>query len=159
LRKVGKMLGVEGKADQVAASLEKRVNDVRAKTKGLSKPTVFFEIYNQPLMTAGKKTVIDQMITYAGGKNLGATAGEQYPEYSPEKLVEANPDIYFATSGSMTNPADVSKRPGYSAVKAVKDGKVYVVEENLFVRSGPRIVDGLELLAKKIHPEAFKKSQ
>lgn len=159
LKKVGKILGVEGNAERVAANLEKRVNEVRNKTRDLPKPTVFFEIYSQPLMTAGKDTVINQMITYAGGKNLGATAGKEYPEYSTEKLLEANPDIYFATSGSMTNPADLASRPGYSALKAVKDGKIYVVQENLFVRSGPRIVDGLEQLAKKIHPEAFKNLQ
>jgi iron complex transport system substrate-binding protein len=60
--------------------------------------------------------------------------------------------------GSQSDPADISQRPGYSALKAVKDGRVYVVEDNPFVRSGPRLVQGLQQLAQILHPEVFKKN-
>jgi iron complex transport system substrate-binding protein len=96
------------------------------------------------------------MIAMAGGTNLGAAAGPDFPQYSQETLLKENPDVYVAVKGTQTNPGDIAKRPGYETIKAVKDGKVYVVEDNLFVRSGPRLVDGLEQLAAILHPEVFK---
>lgn len=157
IKAVGKVLGLEGKADEEADKLKKQVGDIESKARGLSKPRVFFEIYNQPLMTAGKGTLIDLMIGMAGGLNIGSAAGPEFPQFSEEQLLQDNPDIYVAPKGTMTDPADISKRPGYQTITAVKDGKVFVVEDNLFFRAGPRLVDGLEQLAEIIHPEVFKK--
>jgi iron complex transport system substrate-binding protein len=63
--------------------------------------------------------------------------------------------VYVATTGSMASPVQIAKRSGYSGLKAVKDGRVYVIDDNLLVRPGPRLVDGLEQLAQMIHPEVF----
>jgi iron complex transport system substrate-binding protein len=158
MKKVGVILGLNEKSAQVVIGLEKRVDDVLAKVKGKPRPKVFFEIWNQPLMTAGNGTFIDKMITMAGGSNIGRSAGPQFPQFSEEQLLRDDPGVYVAVKGTQANPSDIAKRPGYSQLKAVRDGKVYIVEDNLFVRSGPRLVDGLVLLAKKLHPEVFKKN-
>jgi len=155
---VGEMAGIKDVAARKVDALRKQVSDIEAKAKTLPKTNVFFEIYKQPLMTAGTGTMIDLMIKAAGGTNLGATAGPQFPEFSEEQLVTDNPDVYVAVKGSQMDPADISNRPGYSALKAVKDGRVYVVEDNPFVRSGPRMVQGLAQLARILHPETFKKT-
>lgn len=156
---VGEIMGLKDKASAKVDQLEKRVATVEARSKGLAKPRVFFEIYAQPLMTAGTGTLIDTMIGLAGGTNIGAAAGPDFPEFSEELLLKDNPDVYIAVKGTQTNPGDIAKRPGYESIKAVKEGKVYVIEDNLFVRSGPRLVDGLEQLAIMFHPEVFKKQQ
>jgi len=158
MKKVGEILGFKGKSEQVVANLEKRVDDVLSKVKGKPRPKVFFEIWNQPLMTAGQGTFIDRMISMAGGTNIGRSAGKEFPQFSQEQLLRDDPQVYVAVKGTQANPADISNRPGYSQLKAVQDKKVYIVEDNLFVRPGPRLVDGLVLLAKKIHPEAFKEN-
>ncbi len=135
--------------------MKQRAAAVEQKVAGLPKPTVFVEIYSKPLMTAGRGTFIDNLVTLAGGTNIGDAAGGGYPSFSEEVLLKDNPDVYIATTGSMASPGQIAKRSGYSALKAVKDGRVYVIDDNLLVRPGPRLVDGLEQLAQMIHPEVF----
>lgn len=157
IEKVGKLLGAEEKAAEIVEEMKRTVEEVKAKVSGLRKPKVFFEIYSQPLMTAGKGTFINEMIELAGGINLGASAGVGYPQYSLEKLVKDNPEVYIAVKGSMSNPGDIKKRSGFSDLKAVKENKVFVVDDNLVTRPGPRLTKGLLEVAKAIHPEAFSK--
>jgi iron complex transport system substrate-binding protein len=146
---------VSGKATTVVAAMKQRAAAIEQKVAGLSKPTVFVEIYSKPLMTAGTGTFIDNLVTLAGGTNIGDAAGSGYPSFSSEVLFKDNPDVYVATTGSMASPVQIAKRSGYSGLKAVKDGRVYVIDDNLLVRPGPRLVDGLEQLAQMIHPEVF----
>jgi iron complex transport system substrate-binding protein len=155
LTALGKLLGVSDKATTVVAAMKQRADAVEQKVAGLSRPTVFVEIYSKPLMTAGKATFIDNLVTLAGGTNIGDAAGSGFPSFSSEVLFKDDPDVYVATTGSMATPVQIAKRSGYSGLKAVKDGRVYVIEDNLLVRPGPRLVDGLEQLAQMIHPEVF----
>jgi iron complex transport system substrate-binding protein len=152
---LGRLLGVSGKATTVVAAMKQRAAAIEQKVAGLSKPTVFVEIYSKPLMTAGTGTFIDNLVTLAGGTNIGDAAGSGYPSFSSEVLFKDNPDVYVATTGSKASPVQIAKRSGYSGLKAVKDGRVYVIDDNLLVRPGPRLVDGLEQLAQMIHPEVF----
>jgi iron complex transport system substrate-binding protein len=156
IEKVGEMLGLREKAQELVKEMQKKVSRVEEKAKDLPKLKVFFEIYSQPLMTAGQETFIDDMIRISGGLNIGAAAGEGYPQFSEEELLNEDPDVYLAVKGSMNDPAEIKKRAGYRGLKAVKEGKVYVVDDNLVTRPGPRLVDGLIEVAKAIHPEAFE---
>jgi len=155
LTNLGQLLGTSDKADALVAQLQQRAKAVTDKTAGVSPETVFVEIYSKPLMTAGKGTLIDDLVTMAGGTNVGDSAGPGFPAYSEEVLLQKDPEVYVATTGSMATPTQIGKRQGYDALRAVKDGRVYVIEDNLIVRPGPRLVDGLEQLAKMIHPELF----
>ena len=155
LTAVGKLLGVSDKATVVVDAMRQRANAIEQKVAGLPKPTVFVEIYSKPLMTAGKATFIDDLVSLAGGTNIGDAAGSGFPSFSSEVLFKDDPDVYVATTGSMASPVQIAKRSGYSGLKAVQDGRVYVIEDNLLVRPGPRLVDGLEQLARMIHPEVF----
>lgn len=156
LKKLGQVLNTEEKAEDIIRDIQSQKKMVEEKTRDLPKVKVFFEIYSQPLITAGTETFIDEMITLAGGKNIGASAGKGFPQFSEEQLVQENPDIYLAVKMSMGNPADLAKRPGYANLKAVQEGRVYVVDDNLVTRAGPRLAQGLLELVKAIHPEAFK---
>ena len=95
------------------------------------------------------------MIGIAGGDNIGATAGAGYPTFSTEVLFKDDPAVYIADSGSMAEPGDISKRAGFADLTAVKDGHVYVIEDSIVARPGPRLAEGLQELAKMIHPEAY----
>ena len=155
LTALGRLLGVSEQATKVVDSMKQRAAAVEKKVAGLSKPTVFVEIYSKPLMTAGTGTFINNLVTLAGGINVGAAAGSGYPTFSEEVLLKDDPDVYIATTGSMASPGKIARRPGYDGLKAVQDGRVYVIDDNLLVRPGPRLIDGLEQLAQMIHPEAF----
>ncbi len=151
---VGQLAGSTEQAQQVADTMQKAKDDVQAKVASLSRPATFLEIYSKPLMTAGGDTFIDDMITLAGGSNLGATAGSGFPTFSTEVLFKNDPDVYIADSGSMSEPGDISKRAGFADLTAVKDGHVYVIADNIIARPGPRLAEGLQELVKMIHPEA-----
>lgn len=151
---VGKLVGVEDGAVAVTDEMTAAKEEVQAQVSGLTPATTFLEIYSEPLMTAGADTFIDDMITLAGGENIGASAGSGFPNFSAEVLVQEDPEVYIADSGSMSDPGDIEKRAGFAALTAVKDGKVYVIEDNLIARPGPRLAEGLRQLAGMIHPEA-----
>ena len=106
--------------------MKQRAAAIEQKVAGLPKPDVFVEIYSKPLMTAGNGTYIDNMVTFAGGTNIGDAAGSGYPTFSEEVLFKDNPPVYIATTGSMAEPGQIAKRSGYDALQAVKDGRVYV---------------------------------
>jgi iron complex transport system substrate-binding protein len=154
IENIGKLAGDEAGAVRVADKMNAAQQQVQTAVAGLARKTVFLEIYSKPLMTAGKDTYIDDMITIAGGENIGAQAGSGFPNFSTEVLVKDDPQVYIADSGSMSKPGEIEQRPGFSALSAVKDGHVYVIADDLIARPGPRLAQGLVALAKDIHPEA-----
>jgi len=151
---LGQLTGSTVQAQQVADTMQKAKDDVQAQVASAAKVATFLEIYSKPLMTAGGETFIDDMIALAGGTNLGATAGPGFPTFSTEVLFKNDPAVYIADSGSMGKPGDISKRAGFDVLTAVKDGHVYVIEDSLIARPGPRLAQGLQELVKMIHPEA-----
>ncbi len=152
---VGKLAGTSAAAQQVVATMQKAEADVQAKVASAAKVPTFVEIYSKPLMTAGKGTFISDMVGIAGGANLGDSAGTGFPNFSSEVLLKDDPAVYIADSGSMSKPGDLSSRPGFSSLTAVKDGHVYVIQDDLIARPGPRLAQGLAQLARMIHPEAY----
>jgi iron complex transport system substrate-binding protein len=155
LTDLGRLMGTSAQATKVVDTMKARATAIEQKVAGLPKQNVFVEIYSKPLMTAGTGTYIDNMVTLAGGTNIGDAAGSGYPTFSEEVLFKDNPPVYIATTGSMQSPGQIAKRSGYSALQAVKDGHVYVIDQNFLDRPGPRLIDGLQALAQAIHPQAF----
>jgi iron complex transport system substrate-binding protein len=154
IENVGKLAGTEAAATAVADKMTAAEKQVQAKASGLMPASTFLEIYSKPLMTAGSGTFIDDMITIAGGENIGAQAGAGFPNFSTEVLVKDDPQVYIADSGSMSAPGDINKRAGFAELTAVKEGHVYVIEDSIIARPGPRLAQGLVALAGMIHPEA-----
>jgi iron complex transport system substrate-binding protein len=103
--------------------------------------------------TAGKGTFIGKMIEMAGGKN--AADDVEGWSYSLEKLVEKNPDIMICSMYYDTKKG-IQSTNGYKDLDAVKNGKLFEIDNNLLDRQGPRLADGLVELAKIIHPESFR---
>jgi iron complex transport system substrate-binding protein len=155
VKNVGLLAGTSEQSQQVADAMEQAAAEVAQKVGSLEPASTFLEIYAKPLMTAGSETFIDNMISMAGGTNIGAQAGSGFPEFSTEVLVSEDPQVYVADSGSMSEPGDISERAGFADLTAVRDGRVYVIEDSLIARPGPRLADGLRQLAEMIHPEAY----
>jgi len=158
IREVGRLTGKTEAAQRVVKKMQSVIEDVRKKVTGLKgeRPKVFYEVWNEPLMTAGPGTFMNDLIRLAGGENIAADAKTQYPQYSLEMLIERDPDVIIASKGSMGDPGKIREREGWENISAVKNGRVHVIDENLVVRPGPRIVQGLREVAKAIHPELFK---
>jgi iron complex transport system substrate-binding protein len=161
LETVGQLTGHVEESKTLVQSLKARVSAVDAKLAGVSmKPSVFYELdatdASKPY-TAGPGTFIDTVIQEAGGVNVASTLKDQYPQISLEELVLLNPDIIVLSDSAYgITPEMVAARAGWGTLAAVKNGKVYPFDYHLLSDPGPRLVDGLEQLAKLLHPELFK---
>ncbi len=159
---IGLMLGLEKEARELEEEFRSEVEEINSKVSGLKeeeKPKVFYEIYNEPLWSAGKGTFIDDMIIKAGGINIVSADGlEGHIEYSVERLLENNPEIMIAGDGGMyeAKTADVIlDDPRFSNVKAVLEDNVFIVPENSVVRPNHNTLKGLLMFAKAMHPDIF----
>ncbi|MHB0977181.1 MAG: ABC transporter substrate-binding protein [Candidatus Aquicultorales bacterium] len=156
IERVAVLTGGSDEASKLVEGLKKRVAAVEDRAaKAKTKPKVFYEVYSQPLMTAGGPSVVNDLIEKAGGANVAAGLETEFPLYSLETLVKNDPEFYIASTGAMAEPGDIKNRPGWESLKAVKEDKVLVFDENIMNRYGPRLIDGLEAVAKAIHPELY----
>ncbi len=139
----------------MATALEQRIAAVTAKTQNAPRQRVFFEL-SKDLITVGPGTFIDDLIAKAGGENIAAAAQTPWPKLSAETLIVSDPQvIILADHVYGETPEGVRARPGFDGVSAVKESRIFPLNPDLTNRSGPRVVDGLEQIAKAIHPELF----
>jgi iron complex transport system substrate-binding protein len=155
IKNAGKILNANGKANSVVSDMKKKVDYVQEKVKGKNAPSVYYSVSfgKSGDFTAGKDTFIGKMITMAGGKNAADDVTGW--EYSVEKLIEKNPDIIIC-SNKLNSKSGIKSTEGYKDLDAVKKNNLFDIDEDIINRQGPRLADGLEALAKIIHPEAFK---
>lgn len=142
-------------------SLKARVAAVDEKIAPLSfRPNVFYEIDatdpNKP-WTYGPGTFGELLIERAGGFNVGSVATDPYPQLSLEQIVVANPSIIVLGDAMWgVTVESVQERAGWDAIDAVQNGNIFPIDDNLISRPGPRLVDGLEALARILHPGVFE---
>lgn len=161
LETVGQMTGHGSEAAKLVNSLKQRVAAVDAKIASVnSSPTVYYELdATDPTKpyTAGPGTFVDLLIARAGGRNIGNSLTSQWAQISLEALVVANPAIIIlGDSAYGTTAESVRQRTGWDGLAAVQNDQIFPFDDNLVSRPGPRLVDGLEALAKLLHPDAFK---
>jgi len=151
----GQVTGSTAQASEVVEDIQQRVDIIKGKiAKAETKPTVFFEVWDDPLMTAGPGSFIDDLISLAGGTNIAGDTTEEFAEYSQEMLLAKDPEIYLINSHAH-KPSDIKSRPGFAGLKAVQENQVYSIEDDIVTLPGPRLIEGLEQVAKIIHPELF----
>ena len=136
---VGKMTGHRAKADDLAADLRRRREAVRRRGAAIEpadRRRVLYVLRDEPLQTAGAHTFVGQMITEAGGCNIFADAGQQYPEVSDEAVLSRNPDLILAPDHGGVGLRDrLLRRPGWGRLAAVKAGRIVTVPEDLLHRA------------------------
>ncbi len=143
---IGDASGAGDVARRIVDGLRARVAAVELKAATIpadSRPRVFVEIWNDPLMTAGAGTFVDDLVRRAGGRNIVGHI-EGWPQISPETVISAHTDVIILTC---FNRAEVMARREWRKVPAVAEGRVFEIHPDLIVRPGPRLVDGLEALA------------
>lgn len=153
IRIVGQATATADTAEEVIASMQAELDEISAAVADRERVRVFIEVAQNPLFTAGTGTLINDLINAAGGENVVTQEG--YVGYSIEQLVTDDPAAYLATKGSMSDPADLEQRQGFAGLSAVKNDRVYVLEDNLVSRPGPRVVQGVRQIAESLHPTAF----
>jgi iron complex transport system substrate-binding protein len=158
---IGSLLNADAKAKTLVASMQYRIRQVNSMVAQVTyQPRVFFQIGISPIISAGTDTFIHELIVRAGGKNL-AEGRMPYPRFSREQVLTLAPEIFIITS--MARQAVFQKVIAdwrrWTNMPAVRDERIFLVDSNLFDRPSPRLVSGLELLTKLIHPELFEQTQ
>jgi iron complex transport system substrate-binding protein len=146
------------RADEATAlvtAMQARFDEVAAALASADRPKVFYETGDQPsIYGIADQSVYAEMIGLAGGTPVTTGSATNW-EMSVEKLVAADPDLIILGDSAYGVTAEaVAKRPGWSGIKAVKNGAITGIDDIVVTRPGPRLADGLLLLAKAIHPEA-----
>ncbi len=157
IQTIGRMLGRSEKADAVAADLRRRVTEIKTRTASAPRPRVFYVLNSDPLMTAGPGSFIHQLIELAGGANVAAGAPVSYPRLSLEEVVKQDPEVILFPIGTEEGIPDQEQQRWlrWTTLSAVKQNRFVKIPSVLLDRPGPRVVDGLELLARQLHPDIF----
>lgn len=150
----GDAVGEPAKAADLVGQLKAQFDAVAKATAGATKPRVFYETGDQPsIYGIADDSVYAQMIGLAGGAPITTGSATNW-EMATEKLVVADPElIILGDSAYGVTAAAVAKRPGWSALTAVKKGAITGIDDIVVTRPGPRLGLGLWLLAAAIHPE------
>jgi iron complex transport system substrate-binding protein len=156
---LGRAVGAEG--DALARDIQKKVDDVRAKTAtATTKPRVYHEIdASDPtkIFTVGPGSYINDLIDIAGGVNVAAKATTAYPQLSAEEILRADPEVIVLGADSYSaKPEEVAARAGWGVITAVKNKRFGTIEPNLINRPGPRIGDAADAYARIVHPELYR---
>lgn len=155
---IGKITGCISSANTLIKGMKNRINYVESRTKGIGRPRVFFQIGINPVVTVGKDTFHNDLINMAGGLNISGNEKAKYPRYSMEEILLNAPDIIIISSMDRGGGFDRKKREWmrWKSIPAVKNRKIYIIDSDLVDHPSPRIIDGLEEMARLIHPELFK---
>lgn len=152
---LGEVLNAKEEANNLITEMKAKIAEVQEKVKDAQKPKVYYvvDFGKNGDFTATGDTFLGQMLELAGGDNIAKDATGW--QYSLEKIIENDPDIIFISQyfGLKEQFVETS---GYKELSAVKNGKVIEIDDNLIVRQGPRIVEGIESLAKAMHPDLFE---
>lgn len=154
---IGKACGKDKEASGLIRDMRRSLESLKVRTERIErakKPKVYFEIWHDPIMTAGKGSFIDEMISLAGGVNIANDTGRPFSQFSAELVVERDPDVIIL--GYMANGTDaatsVGSRAGWGGIKAVKRGRVYDdIDPDTLFRPGPRLIDGLRELNDRFY--------
>lgn len=158
---VGKATGAEKEAEALVAEMRGRIAVVTEKASEVKeRPKVFCEIDatdpSKPWAT-GPGSFMDAMIRLSGGASVAADAESPWVQLSAEEIIAKDPEIIILADSKYGVTAEsVRERPGWEVITAVKEGAIFNIDDDLISRPGPRIVDGLEAVAKIIHPELFE---
>jgi iron complex transport system substrate-binding protein len=139
-------------ARHVVAALEARAHAVTQAVAGEPRPRVLLVVGVAPVVAAGPASFVDELLRLAGAVNV-VDSGPAWPTLGFERIVELDPDIVIDSSGGPERIAHVTPRAsGWSGVRAVRDGHVVVLDDERVLRPGPRIAEGLAVLARSLHP-------
>jgi len=155
--RVGRLAGREAAVAPLVARLEQRIAAVRTAVAPYRVPRVLYVLWPDPLIVPGHGVLVSELIAIAGGDSVTAHDADAYPRYSVEAAVARSPEvIVLASHGANIGNVARDKWDRLTSLPAIRAGRVYALDGNLMHRYGPRMVDGLERLARAIHPEAFQ---
>lgn len=166
---VGDATGASEKASEIVTNLRSEISDIKdtIEAAGITdKPTVYYEVYysEQGMMTAGSATWLNDVITLAGGVNIFADQAAEFPYTSSEVIVSRNPDVIILPTNMGTGTpsygsvAQVEARGGWNTINAIKNDRLYVIDQNIMSEPGVLIAEQVKAVAECLYPQLFNSS-
>jgi len=160
---IARLCGSGPRARRLVQRLKRRVQAVVQRVRGRARPSVFIETDGTDSLkpwTCGRGSFVDQIVRLAGGRSVTATLDRPFAQVNAEEIIAANPDVILAMGVDRQSGARglqrLRSRQGWSSLEAVRQGRVIdTIDADLLSRPGPRLVDGLEALARALHPAAW----
>lgn len=146
LRRFGRLAGTEAAATRQITDFEQRHQQLTRRYSGRVPVSVFYQIWDRPLMTVNGKHLIADVIRLCGGRNVFAGLSALAPQISTEAVLAANPEVIVAGSGSEPAELVLARWQRWPELRAVADGHLFVIDRDLLVRQTPRILQGAEQL-------------
>ena len=138
---VGKITGHEKEAAKVVDGMEKKLKKAAGAVKKGGAVKVYWEVWNAPYMSAGAASFINDVIKAAGGENIFSDLPDAYPMVSEETIIARKPAVILIPASTGIEASAVGLRNGWADIPAVKESRVFVVDDNVYTRPGPRVAD------------------
>ena len=148
---IGNAIDAKDEAAALVLRLQAREKAVRARISGKSRPIVFFLLWPDPIMTAGRGAFITELIEIAGGKSVTADMPSEWPRLSFEVIVAQQPEYLLLVRGSGVTLEGLRRQGNWMRLQAVREGKVFYADDRIEFPS-PMAFDALEHLAAEFHP-------
>lgn len=155
IERIADLLNRRAQADELLRQLRSRVALVQDKVASRPPVRVFYQVSDQPLYTIGRDAFLTDLIKRAGGVSVTADVPGAWPRYSAESALAAKPEAIILPTGGSMGEANSKVASALTRSPAVASGHVYKINDDHLSRPGPRSVDGLEELARALHPEVF----
>jgi iron complex transport system substrate-binding protein len=158
IQSLGKIFNRTPLSDAVTGSMRTRMAEVTGRVAASAKKRVLYVLNSHPLITVGPGSYIHQMIGLAGGINIAAGSPSAYPKLSLETVLKEDPEVLIFPVGSMESipKSEQQEWNRWGNLSAVRNRQLRDVSSDALNRPGPRVVEGLEHLARAIHPEAYR---
>jgi iron complex transport system substrate-binding protein len=156
IEQIGLILEHEEQARLLVQKLRERASAVEEAVKQKQPVRVFYQLSAEPLYTAGHDAFVTDLIRRAGAISVTADVPGAWPKYSNESALAAKPEAIILPTGGSMGAGNSTVTEALRQSPAVLEGRVYKINDDHLVRPGPRAVDGLEEMARALHPEAFK---
>jgi iron complex transport system substrate-binding protein len=147
---LGRMAGTEAIANTAASQFRQRLGTLRSRYAGRPRVSVFYQVWHQPLLTAGGTQIISDVITLCGGANIFAHLPEKAPAVSTEAVIAANPEAIVASGMGRDAPVGLERWRTWTRIQAVARNNLFFVPSDLMQRPTPRLLDGAEMLCKHL---------
>lgn len=153
---IGAAVGEPAAAEELIISMQTEIEGIAntAAETGQS-PTVFYAL-DKTLWTSGPGSFVNELLTLADAQNIAADGPSPYFQYTPEELVEENPEVVILPQSTYQSVEEFTGDSRFAEIQAVKDGNVHIVDDITVTRPGPRLPEGIRTLAKTVHPDAFQ---
>lgn len=149
---LGLVTGHAVEAKAYVQGMEGRINEIVEGLPEEDAPTKVFHEVDNTLFTAGPGSFVGDLYELLKAENIADATGEPYPQLTQEAIIEAAPDVIILADEEAGESAEtVSARPGWDAIPAVQDERIYTVDPDIVSRPGPRVLEALETLAELLY--------